>query len=119
MHEGDASWATGHLGLYDTIDDFVVGWLTPDHARSYPHFRPQYEFLCDVEGHLLVDFVGRHERIAQDYALVAERLGVTRALQRNNPGPAAPRSAPGLSREALAIVANVYGRDFEIFEYRL
>jgi hypothetical protein len=40
------------------------------------HRTPQYQFLYDEEGNSLVDFIGRYERLASDFATVAERLNL-------------------------------------------
>ena len=36
----------------------------------------QHRFVCDRRGELLVDFVGRQERLAEDFRRVCERLGL-------------------------------------------
>jgi Sulfotransferase family len=38
-------------------------------------FRPQHELLCDVQGRLAMDFVGRSERTQADYEQICARLG--------------------------------------------
>jgi hypothetical protein len=42
------------------------------------HAMPQAEYLYDEEGTLLVDFVGRFERIAADFAEATEQMGLGR-----------------------------------------
>jgi hypothetical protein len=37
---------------------------------------PQTEYLCDEEGRLLVDFVGRYEQLQKDFHHVCEQMGL-------------------------------------------
>lgn len=43
-------------------------------------FMPQYRWLGDQEGRQLVDFVGRFERLHEDFAEVCRRIGVEASL---------------------------------------
>jgi hypothetical protein len=46
--------------------------------ESRVHRTPQCQFLYDKKGKCLVDFIGRYERLASDFATVAERLKLDR-----------------------------------------
>jgi len=48
----------------------------PGWTDSYCHIIPQYDFLHDEAGKLLVDFVGRYETLQADFETVCARLGV-------------------------------------------
>ena len=45
-----------------------------DETRS---MQPQSASLCDDEGNVLVDFIGRFERISEDFSHVEETLGLS------------------------------------------
>jgi hypothetical protein len=45
---------------------------------AHQHFRPQSHWVCNDNGQLLVDFVGRFESMETDFGHVAERLGLAR-----------------------------------------
>lgn len=47
---------------------------TPEWSDSYDHLAPQHEYVCDKKGTVLVDFVGRFERLAEDFRRVADEL---------------------------------------------
>lgn len=92
----------------------VIGELRPfDHVL----FRPQHEMLCDENGELAMDFIGRVERMQADYDRVCERVGI----------PTAPLERVNASRhhhhseyyddELKAWVADFYRRDLELFGY--
>ncbi len=48
----------------------------PGWTDLYCHVVPQYDFLHDESGRLLVDFVGRYERLQEDFDRVCVRLGI-------------------------------------------
>lgn len=48
----------------------------PGWTDSYRHIIPQYDFLYDGEGKLLVDFVGRYERLQADFDEVCARADI-------------------------------------------
>lgn len=40
------------------------------------HFRSQYTFITDVSDDLVADYVGRFERLTEDFEEIAGKLGV-------------------------------------------
>lgn len=80
-------------------------------------FRPQHELLVDGDGVLLADFVGRVERMQDDYDEACRRIGIaTTALGKVN------SSRRGDYRdyydaELVEGVAARYRRDLELFDY--
>ena len=49
---------------------------TPGWTGPYRHVLPQYDFLYDETGTLLVDFVGKFESLQADFDTVSARLGI-------------------------------------------
>ena len=47
----------------------------PGWSDEYRHIMPQYNFLYDEKGKLLVDFVGKFENLQNDFYKVCKRLG--------------------------------------------
>lgn len=80
-------------------------------------FRPQHEMLCNVDGKLAMDFVGRVENLEQDFARICSHIGVTPApLERVN----ASQHRPWFEyydAELRDLVATMYRRDIELFGY--
>lgn len=89
---------------------------SPEHHQRII-FRPQHEFICDGDGQIMVDFVGRHEAMQGSYDTVCARLGLPAAtLERVNESKHGPWR--DYYDDALkARVARVYARDIEIFSY--
>lgn len=46
-----------------------------NYSDAYRHLLPQYDFLHDDAGNLLVDFVGRFEKLQSDFDYVCAQLG--------------------------------------------
>lgn len=82
--------------------------------------RPQSFLLTDKDGNLDVDFVGKFETLAEDFATLAARLGLEgadlghRNASRNR--AATPDPAEAADR---ALVAETYARDYALFGYPL
>jgi len=48
-----------------------------NYADTYRHVIPQYNFLYNETGKLLVDFVGRFENLQDDFDLICSKIGIT------------------------------------------
>jgi hypothetical protein len=117
FHAGDRRWARQELGRFADFDSFVTHWLDPDSARSWIHFRPQYEFICDADGRPGLDFIGRYERLAEDFSLICARLGIEAELQRLNIATSRGDYRTAYSDTTRRIVAEVYSEDVAFFGY--
>jgi len=57
--------------------EFLMGEFRKDLWQNRQWFvGPQSSFVCDSRGNLLVDFLGRFERLQADFTAVAQRLGL-------------------------------------------
>ncbi len=95
----------------------AYGERDPAYFNDARPFMAQWQWLCDEEGRCMVDYVGRFERLAEDFAQVAARLGVEARLPHAKPG------AHGHYRgyyddETRAVIAERFARDLEAFGYR-
>lgn len=88
-----------------------------DVVRAYPMVRSDMtSLIADDEGRQLVDFVGRYENLAEDFAHVCRRIGLAPALAHEN------RSDHRAYREyytgeTRAAVERHFARDIERFGY--
>lgn len=81
-----------------------------------PHALPMTHFLCGDSGRVVVDFVGRFERIEADFGEVCRRLGQEERLPHRNATDHPPW--PELyTPDLVAIVNRVYASDFTTFGY--
>jgi len=104
---------------YRDFDDFVSRWLHPENLRRQMHFVPQTDFLTDSLGEIGVDFLGRHETLAQDYQRLATHLGVdlplphVNATRHRNAAPARSFCSDSTRRQ----VWRAYERDYDLLGY--
>jgi hypothetical protein len=73
-------------------------------------------YLVDDDGELLVDFVGRFERIEEDFAEICRRLQVSATLTHENKGDHLGYREY-YTPETSELVARHYARDIERFGY--
>ena len=70
-----------------TFKEFVLERLPKQDAYSdkYRHIMPQYDFIHDRDGKIIVDFVGRFENLQEDFQTVLQKLSIpTARLPRMN-----------------------------------
>lgn len=87
--------------------------------RVNGHYRLQKDFVVDDEGQLIVDFVGRYETLARDFAMICNRLGID--------NPPLPHRRSSAHREyrtyytprTAALVAEAFKEDIEFFGYEV
>jgi hypothetical protein len=72
----DADFRAKNLERYN--GDFLRFVDDLERLIAHQHFRPQSHWVCNDNGQLLVDFVGRFESMETDFGHVAERLGLAR-----------------------------------------
>lgn len=116
MDPQDTAWAEKHLRQFPDFAGFVRGWVNEERIQTWVHFLPQHHFICDSNGKVMVDFVGRMENMEADFAYVAERLGCNRNLAKINAGDNSHYSSY-YDEETREIVRRVYAKDIELFEY--
>jgi len=114
--EKDMAWSKSHLSNVAGFSDFVMNWLTPERLNSHIHFKPQYEFLLDSRGRILVDFLGYYESIEQDFDTIAQRVNSEARLGHKNPSPMGDYRSVYDPR-SIARVGELYRRDIEMFGY--
>lgn len=129
-----------HYDRRRSFREFVTTGLPTRDAYSdfYRHIMPQYEFLHDADGELLVDYVGRFETLQNDFDTVCSRLGITEStLPHVNSSGVRPgilgrvknwiprrTGSPGMpfrsyyDEELVEIVGEIYAKDISTFGYR-
>lgn len=117
-NDRDLAWARDILEKHRDFEHFVRHWLTPANCGSTLHFIPQYRFLC-LPGHRepAVDFIGHYERLADDFRVVRNRLGLTCDLADENRTQSRTDYRDYYSDASRHRVEEVYGRDIELFGY--
>ena len=112
----DEHWAIQNIYRFDSFEDFVKGWVTENNIEKYFHFIPQYKFIYDQTLALKVNYVGRFENLDNDFNTISERLHLQQRLPYVNKSN---RKAyqDYYSQETQEIVARVYAKDIDLFNY--
>ena len=77
----------------------------------------QSKMLCDNDGKLLMDFVGKLENLDNDWRIASERIGIPyQELPRKNVTQH-KRYQDYFTTETTQLVARHWARDIELFEY--
>jgi len=104
---------------FETFDVFVRRWLAHvDLLEEDVVFTPQWRFICDDRGEVIVDHVGKVENLMADLAVVEKRLGTDIRLADLNRTSRKGDYRSYYDDESREIVSQVYRRDIEMFGYR-
>jgi len=101
-----------------SFDEFVLAVESIPDEEADEHFRSQYTFVTNEEGRIAIDFAGRYERLADDFRLVANRIGLpTTELPWLQKARVPVTYATFYTPESQRIVAERFRRDVEMFGY--
>jgi len=100
------------------FDAFVDAVASIPDSEADEHFRSQHTFLTNRKGELSADFVGRYERLAEDFKIVRDRTGLPEIeLRRLQAARSVAKYAPYYTPRTQRVVADRYRRDVEMFGY--
>jgi hypothetical protein len=98
--------------------DFVAAVAAIPDEEADGHFRSQHTFVTNEAGQIGVEFLGRFERLPEDFRFVQERTGLPR---REPPWLQKARNAASYmdfyDEETLRIVGARFRQDIEMFGY--
>ncbi len=118
-HKKDLDWAEENLGSFTDFPTFVKYGLPLAKIQTWPHFRPQVEFLKGQNEKIELDYIGRFENIENDFDYIRKRLGVkTELLYVNRTKSKRDPYQTYYSDEIREIAAEVYKEDIEAFDYK-
>jgi Sulfotransferase family len=101
-----------------SFEEFV-DWIQYSSAtcvHSPPH-RYQLDWFVDPNGNLLVDFIGKFERLDKDWALVAQKLGLEEKLPHRRENPRERHYTEYYTPRTRDVIAAKFKVDIERFGY--
>jgi hypothetical protein len=135
----------GHINRFSFKEFLFHHFPYPSWTDEYCHVIPQYDFLYDSDGKLLVDFVGKFENLQGDYDKICQKLDLPQETlphsnksmslsQRNGGWIQMARNIKGILNgqkkantfshyteyyddESKEFVAKLYRHDIESFDY--
>ena len=112
-----------YLGGHETFDAFLRWKLDPERPYQYhldTSITLQSDYLIDLHGQVLVDFIGRYERLHEDFATACDHIGIA--------PPALPHAREARDRkrdyrsyyndETAGLIARHFARDIEMLGYQ-
>lgn len=90
--------------------DQYIRWRCEEAVRF------QKDFIYSEDGELLVDFVGRFERLDSDFGAICSRLGIYTSLPRLNVSNTRPYQE-FYTKETKALVGEIFDADISLFNY--
>ena len=113
-------WSRQHLARFGDFEEFVLALRDPAIQRrimSHGHFRPQIDWISLPGSRRIdMDFVGRFERLSDDFSEVAGRLSIDKELPRIN-SSSHDDYRKIYTPPMRAIVADLYRADIDAFDY--
>ncbi len=99
-----------------TFDEFVeIVCEIPD-TKAQGHIRSQYDFITDDRGNNLVNYIGKMESLASDFATIAAKIG----YKGNIPHLRTTKRSSYrdfYNDHTKHLVLNRYAKDIEMFDY--
>tara|TARA_B100000674_G_scaffold395535_1_gene340008 strand:- start:5155 stop:5826 length:672 start_codon:yes stop_codon:yes gene_type:complete len=116
MNEHDKNAFHKYLSHYTDFEDFVLNGLNSEIIYEIIHFIPQSEFICNNDGKIMVDFIGRFENLYEDLNDLSEKINKEIVLEHHNKNNKLDFSK--IYTEDMKLkVYNIYKKDVEIFSY--
>lgn len=116
----DKKFAEEHILIFPDFRSFVMEWLTIHNIYKGIHFVPQYEFICDLEGEIIVDHIARYENIEEEYQFIRSKSKkeLPKTLPHMNTSTTKDSYLSNFTEEMIIKVADVYKKDIEILGYQ-
>ena len=101
-----------------SFTDFVewIQYSSSTCVHSSPH-RYQLDWFVDANGKVLADFIGRFERLEEDWAFVARKLGVNEKLPHRRENPRPRHYSEYYTARTRDLIGEKFRVDIETFGY--
>ena len=97
--------------------DSLKQYLSAIQKKKHIQTEQQHKFIMNEDGDLLVDFLGRLEQFESDAQTIFNQLDIHIDQIPHSKKSARKPYSEHYDQESKEIVANIYARDIEIFDY--
>jgi hypothetical protein len=119
MTDIDKNFSKKNLNNFSSFKEFAMNLYDERNRKIFleeVHFVPQYKFLCDNNYNILVDFIGKYEKLEEDFSVIANKININTKLNKYN------ESKHRFYKkyydvETINIVEEIYYKDIELFNY--
>ena len=105
-----------HLSIYRDFEDFVLNGLNEKIIWEIMHLIPQHEFVCDKNGKIIVDHIGRFENLNKSIEKINDILKSDFKLEHHNKTDKKDYKDI-YTTKMIEKVHQIYQKDIDIFEY--
>jgi chondroitin 4-sulfotransferase 11 len=116
--ERDAVFSNKFLKHLNSFEAFVYSLEKNNKLQNWVHFLPQTHFICDCNGKLIVDFVGRFENLSEDFEEVRIRLGLSNVKLEWKNQSTRKDYKQYYNEKTNTIVGDLYKTDIDLFGYK-
>jgi hypothetical protein len=81
------------------------------------HFRPQYQWICDSNGEIIVDYIGKFENIQRDIFNLTSKVGIQMPELPHLNKSKHLHYETYYDNETREIIGEVYKKDIDFFNY--
>ncbi len=105
----------------DTFEEFLLWKLDPNRPYHYiidTSIQLQSDYLIDLEGNVLVDFIGRYESLHEDFDEACKRIGIkTPKLPHKRRAADRSHYKEYYTDKTAELIAEHFRKDIEMFGY--
>ncbi|SFM82651.1 sulfotransferase family 2 domain-containing protein [Marinobacter pelagius] len=105
---------------FESFERFLCEWLPKQDVEKLDYiFRPQWMFVCDDSGEVMVDHLGRVEALDETVDVLGQKLGKPILINNENSTGSPKRDFRNAYTrpEMVEVVRAIYLRDIELFGY--
>ena len=118
-NDWDKNFAERTVNKYLNFEDFVLHWLDEQNIYDGIHFVPQFEFVCDLDGDVIVDHLVHYERLEEEYIDIIRpkaKCQLPAKLSRKNITKRIEKKEMH-SQSVIDKIRRIYKKDFELLGY--
>jgi len=98
------------------FNKFCISFVDNLNINKVTHFQPQHHFLCDKNGNIIVDFIGKVEDFNRDFNFVKKQINYSGFIGHRLKSKH-KYYAHYYNDKTIEIVKKVYWQDLELFGY--
>ncbi len=107
---------------HDNFKDFMKFKLDPDRPYQYhidTSIELQSDYLVDLHGDIITDFIGRYENLQEDFSEACEKIGIKATLPEKRISRDRRKDFRSYyDDETAEMVANYFQQDLRLLDYR-
>lgn len=114
----DKDWSDRYLAPYPDFDAFARHGIQNRQIFFFPHFRPQYTYICLLGRQPAMNFIGYFENLSRDFDYICQTLKLDASLKSLNRNPDRESDfRKYYTNETRDIVGRLYADDIRMLGY--